>query len=281
MNASTAERAAGKTRSMKNLRGVAGAVGCALAACAISAPSLAGSAQCAKRSPAHTVALVELYTSEGCSSCPPADQWLSRIARDSYAQDTAIPLSLHVDYWDRLGWKDRFADPRFNERQRLLAQRSGSRAIYTPGVFLNQREFRNWSSAAEMRDAIRQVNQRPAAADIRLELVQTAPAQLTVHANFSLVPGSTAGRAQAFVALYENRLETDVKAGENGGAVLRHDRVVRAWIGPVEVGRDATKFTTNLPIDSSWKAKDLGVAAFIQEPGTGEVLQAASLAACG
>lgn len=91
-------------------------LGIALAAIAASA-----AAQCVKESPPHAVALVELYTSEGCSSCPRADRWLSRLLREGPGVDHVVPLAFHVDYWDRLGWKDRFASARFTERQYALA----------------------------------------------------------------------------------------------------------------------------------------------------------------
>src|SRR2546428_13858931 len=111
----------------------------ALAASALPAASFA--AQCTKDSPPHAVALVELYTSEGCDSCPAADRWLGGLGRGSTSVDSVVPLALHVDYWDRLGWKDRFASARFSERQGALASRGGSRIVYTPGVFLNLGEL--------------------------------------------------------------------------------------------------------------------------------------------
>ncbi len=232
-------------------------------------------AGCAKNSPAHAVGLVELYTSEGCDSCPQADRWLSRIARDGPGPDRLVPLALHVDYWDRLGWKDRFASPRFTERQRALAQHSGSRAVYTPGVFLNLEEFRGWGSA-RFDDALRSINARPARADIRLELDSPSASQLALSAEFRLKPGAQAP-AQAYVALYENRLATDVKAGENRGVTLRHDYVVREWFGPIGV-QGSGAFRKTLALEREWKTKDLGVAAFVQDGGG--VLQATALAVC-
>ncbi len=85
---------------------------------------------CQRSSPPHTVALVELFTSEGCRSCPPADRWLSTQAA-RYGPEQLVPLSLHVDYWDYIGWQDRFAQVQFSERQRQLAQRSASPVVHT------------------------------------------------------------------------------------------------------------------------------------------------------
>jgi hypothetical protein len=232
-------------------------------------------ARCAKQSPAHAVALVELYTSEGCNSCPPADRWLSRIASDGPGADSVVPLAFHVDYWDRLGWKDRFASPRFSERQYALARQAGSRAVYTPGVFLNFREFRGWGSA-RFSDALRAVNGTPARAEIRLELATPSAARLDIKADFVL---KTLNQGEAYVALYENRLSTDVKAGENRGVTLRHDYVVREWFGPLDV-RGAAEFRKTLALEREWKPQDLGLAAFVQDPARGEVLQATALANC-
>jgi hypothetical protein len=232
-------------------------------------------AQCVKQSPPHAVALLELYTSEGCNSCPPADRWLSRIAADGPGVDSVVPLAFHVDYWDRLGWKDRFASARFSERQYALARQAGSRAVYTPGLFLNFQEFRGWGSS-RFNDALRAVNAKPARADIRLELETLPAAQLAIKADFRL---KTPGPGRAFVALYENRLSTDVRAGENRGVTLQHDYVVREWFGPLNVNSRA-EFTKTLAFQREWKAQDLGVAAVVEDPARGELLQATALANC-
>jgi len=232
----------------------------------------AQAAQCAAQSGPGTAALVELYTSEGCSSCPPADRWLASLG--GYPRDRVVPLALHVDYWDRLGWPDRFASWRFSERQYSLARQAGRRMVFTPGVFLNFQEFRGWSSS-RFGDALRAVNGKPARADIRLEL-DTPGAQLEIKANFAL---RTPGNGQAFVALYENGLGTEVKAGENRGASLRHDYVVREWIGPVAVASSGEVRRT-LALGRDWNLGNLGVAAFVQDAAGREVLQATALPLC-
>ena len=91
----------------------------------------AGAAQCVARSGERTAALVELYTSEGCSSCPPADRWLSNVGK-AFATEQVVPLALHVDYWDYIGWKDRYAQPLFTQRQNGSQRTSGARFAYTP-----------------------------------------------------------------------------------------------------------------------------------------------------
>ena len=89
---------------------------------------------CSKHSPAHTVALLELYTSEGCDSCPPADKFVSGLRGSGMTSAQVVPLSLHVDYWDYIGWKDVFAKAAFTERQRWLSDQAGSRTIHAGTV---------------------------------------------------------------------------------------------------------------------------------------------------
>src|SRR5258706_12666100 len=103
---------------------------------------LAGNA-CTATSGATVPAVVELYTSEGCDSCPPADRWVASL-KDEAARGKVIPLAFHVDYWDYLGWKDPFGDPVYSARHREAASRGGAKVIYTPQVLLDGREFQQW-----------------------------------------------------------------------------------------------------------------------------------------
>ena len=109
---------------------------------------LAKPADCVAISPSTRTALVELYTSEGCNSCPPADRWLSRQTEREWDARQVVALAFHVDYWDRLGWKDRFAQPAFSARQRALAAQQGSRTVYTPQVLVSGRSLPQWQRQA-------------------------------------------------------------------------------------------------------------------------------------
>src|SRR5262245_36872571 len=113
---------------------------CLLAFIPLSAPAQ----QCAAKSPAHTTALVELYTSEGCDSCPPADRWLSSLGGKGYTADRVVPIALHVDYWDYIGWKDPYARAAHSARQRKMASLARAAAIYTPQVLVQGKDFRDW-----------------------------------------------------------------------------------------------------------------------------------------
>ncbi len=227
----------------------------------------ANAATCQATSAKNTVALVELYTSQGCSSCPPADRWLSQLPSKVDAS-RAVPLALHVGYWDYIGWKDPFARREFNDRQSQLAALNGNRTRYTPGVFVQGRET-NWSSAAF--DAqLRAVNQRPAAATITLDKVEAHGGKVDVRAQAELVAPSSARNPRLFVALVQNGISTKVTAGENRGETLANDRVTRAWSGPLPLSMR----TVSLEAPAT-AARDLALVAFVEDD-TG-VLQALQL----
>lgn len=228
---------------------------------------------CSARSPAHTIALIELYTSEGCSSCPPADQFLSRRRAEGLRPDQAVMLSLHVDYWNGIGWTDPYSAPVFTERQRWLSDLARTRTIYTPEFFVSGKEARHWLGG--LHAVVKQVNGRPAAAGIAISMGVPAVAGLPVRVNANGPAG-----AKLHLALVENGLATKVSAGENDGRTLRHDFVVRDWSTPVTVGRDGkAALARTVPIPRTANAANLGVVAFVQS-AQGAVLQALSLDAC-
>jgi len=231
---------------------------------------------CSKQSPNHTVALLELYTSEGCSSCPPADKAVAAL-RQAAQQDLVVPLALHVDYWDYIGWTDRFAKPEFTLRQRQLAEALNSRAVYTPEIFLSGAELRNWSGNLD--DRIGLVNRQSARADIGIELAPVSGGRLPVTVSTRSAQGGN-----LYIALYENGLSSHINAGENSGVLLRHEFVVREWIGPFAVVGDAsgrkTSLRQSIAVPATSSPAELGVAAFIQD-ARGQVLQAVSLPLCG
>ena len=113
-----------------------------LAALWVASLAAARAEQCTLQSTAHRVTVLELYTSEGCSSCPPADRWLSGLPQRGVGPNAAVLLAFHVDYWNRLGWPDRFSQARFSQRQNDVAERNRSRQVYTPQLLLDGRNLR-------------------------------------------------------------------------------------------------------------------------------------------
>jgi hypothetical protein len=238
------------------------------------ATTLAG--LCEVTSGSATVALLELYTSEGCSSCPPADRWLAELPRRGVDAARVVPLAFHVDYWNYLGWTDRFSQAAFTERQREFARRNNSRSVYTPEFVLHGREYRRWSFGSFDADVAR-INRQPPRADITLRLERQAQA-LKVDATATLKQGSA---ANLFLAVYENNLRSDVRAGENSGRQLEHAFVVHRLIGPLSVdAKGQRRLSETFKLDPAWKAADLGVAAFVQETRGTDILQALALAVC-
>lgn len=249
----------------------------------------AAAGQCIAHSPAHRVALVELYSSEGCDSCPPADHWLSQWKEGGAAQGV-VPLALHVDYWNSLGWTDRFSQHRFTERQQSLTDLGGGHTIYTPEVFVAGRELRGWSSAESFGERVKRIVGEPATADVSVALAPRAggaanavdvDAQFMTHASNA----AAADPLNAYVAVYENALVSQVRAGENSGATLHHERVVRQWIGPVPLAAGHAQIRRALALDDPGAAAPVptshfGVVAFVENAATGDVLQAADLSAC-
>jgi hypothetical protein len=244
----------------------------------------AAAASCRAVSPAHTVALVELYTSQGCSSCPPADQWLSQLS-SRQLQSNAVPLALHIGYWDYIGWKDPFARKEFNNRQQQLAARNGSDRVYTPEVFVGGAELADWNRPSHFTAALAAVNSQPARANIELQAQWVAAAashdttaqRLAVQVRWSAEP--SVKDAQLLLAVKRNGYVTDVRAGENRGERLRNDHVVRAWGGPFDLTRQPLMTELAVPVAPG----DATLVAIAQDGRSGAVLQALELglAACG
>jgi hypothetical protein len=240
----------------------------------------AAAAGCKVESGDRTVALVELYTSEGCSSCPPADRWLSGLAGRGHAPERVVPLALHVDYWDYIGWKDPYAKREFSQRQRKLSQLQRMALIYTPQVLLQGRDFPRWGSAA-FDAAVAGINAQPARARIALEILGAANGGLDTRARAELADPALAGDAVLYLAVYENRLTSRITAGENSGRTLTHDYVVLEWQGPFAFGPDGqASERRSLALLPKGVPERSGVVGFVQDRRTGEVLQALRLPSC-
>lgn len=239
------------------------------------------SRQCRADSGTHRITLIELYTSEGCSSCPPADAWLSRLPRSGLGLDKAVPLAFHVDYWDYIGWADRFAKPLYTQRQRQLARRNRLRTIYTPQVVINGQDFRHWYWGDHAASHIEKTSREPARAKITLVLRNLSPLQLQAHGGFGVLPQSHPTYAVVYLALYQNNLSSTVTRGENSGRQLQHSYVVRELQGPFPISADGVlDIDRTINLNPSWSHSDLGVAAFVQDRHSGEVLQALASPLC-
>lgn len=255
-------------------------LGFSLACCLLSIAH-AATAQCTASSTDKRVSLLELYTSEGCSSCPPADKWLSGLRAAGYRSDRVIPLAFHVDYWDYIGWKDRFAKAEFTARQRQVASKSLLGFVYTPQVILNGRDFRRWQTASRFEQALADSLSAAPRARMTLALATLPAGETSVTISAQALDADSRKHGDVYIAVYENGLKSTVNAGENSGRELAHDHVVREWWGPYKLD-DATKprWQKLLLLKPEWQGRKAGVAALLQHRSSGEVLQAVASELC-
>jgi hypothetical protein len=218
--------------------------------------------------------LIELYTSEGCSSCPPADRWFAGLAGVANPDHLSL-LAFHVDYWDSIGWPDRFGSGAFSERQHDRVASVRSSAVYTPQVMLGKRVGFPWSSSDALVPAIRAIVAQPSTLSFDLGATRAGDGfdvalKVLPHAAATLPAGSL------YLALYENGLSTQVEAGENHGVLLHHERVVRRLLGPYPLA--GTQWSRALHVSPPHDARSdhMGLTAFVQT-AQGDTLQALSL----
>jgi hypothetical protein len=214
-------------------------------------------------SPGPRVSLLELYTSEGCSSCPPADRWVSQLRDDPRLWREVVPVAFHVDYWDYIGWKDRFASPVYGNRQRDYARNRHVGTVYTPGFVLAGKEWRSWFYRPVLK-----VEKGVQAGNLKLSVNgQQAKATFTPS-------GLLSGELEMHVAVLGFGLTSEVQSGENDGRTLEHDFVVLGYRSlPTEQNNSIHTASFSLPqlrVDSDRKA----IAAWLSAPGDPSPIQA-------
>jgi len=222
-----------------------------LLAAAAAMPAAAAAQSCTALAGARPPLVLELYTSEGCSSCPPADRWLSSLASGPHT----LPLAFHVNYWNRLGWPDRFASAEATQRQYDWAKALRASNVYTPQVVAGGRDWRRWPA----------LPQAPAAAPMGLTLRlegTRAVAEL----------GAAAGRWTGYWAVLEDGHKSKVTAGENSGETLHHDHVVRLYKPVPAWGADAQRFELPLPAPEAGTTQR--VAFIVEAAATRQPVQA-------
>lgn len=206
--------------------------------------------------------LLELYTSEGCSSCPPADRWLSELADDTRLWTDFVPVAFHVDYWDYIGWKDRFAAPAWSARQRELAAEYGERTVYTPGVFVDGKAWLGWRKGRPVAGNGSKAGRLILRSDGR-----------TVRAQFDTADERVASPV-LHVALLGMGLESVVRAGENRGRILDHDFVVLD-LNTTALSGASGKFTGTAKLPAPREAAErYAIAAWVSVDGHAAPIQA-------
>src|SRR5260221_8022603 len=215
--------------------------------------------------------IVELFTSEGCSDCPPADALLRRLEQSQPVPNAeVIVLGEHVDYWNYAGWTDRFSSARFTDRQRRFVGNFALDSAYTPQMVVDGRAEFNGQNEAKARKAI---SDSANAAHANVQITSRSPETLSVK--IDAIPES-AKKAEVVLAITESGLQTEVRKGENQGRTLDHTGVVRELrvIGKVE-GKEFTA-QPELKLGADWKRANLTAIVFVQEKGSGHIIGAAA-----
>ncbi len=225
--------------------------------------------------------LVELFTSEGCSSCPSADELLKTLRRDQ-PDDRAviIPLSEHVDYWNSASWKDRFSAPKFSQRQMQYVSALHLSEPYTPQMVIDgQSEFVGSDQDTALNSISNATRRKKVAVELDLGEISSA-SKSEGFINAKLAIGSLSGTPadavnDVFVAVTEDNLESNVQGGENGGRTLQHTAVVRFLekVGSID-STDPFETHVKLNLSGYWKTRDLAVVAFVQAHHSRKVLGA-------
>jgi len=223
-----------------------------------------------------TPVLVELFTSEGCSSCPRADSVLSQLGRDQRVPGAEIiVLEEHVDYWDRLGWKDPFSSAAMSARQSEYSEALGRRDLYTPQMIVDGRTEFVGSSEAQALQAIGTASAMPKPA---VQLSWAGGDALAIRVE-PLTNATRNEAPQVYLAVAENMLHSDVKLGENAGRALEHDGVVRQLIAVGKTRTASTRFSSTVSVRAApeWNRANLRAVVFVQERQSRRVLAAASI----
>jgi hypothetical protein len=222
--------------------------------------AVAAESRCSASSTAAPPTVVELYTSEGCSSCPPADRWLSSLK----GRNDVLALAFHVNYWDRLGWPDRFASAEYTARQSDIATRLRSSQVYTPQVVVNGQDWRNWPKLPNTQKA----NTQPAPQVVMQRQGDQVLAQVAALNSTALYSG--------YFVVLEDQHESKVRAGENAGATLKHDHVVRL-LRTVPAWPAAQGAQLSLNVSTGVQAHPRRVVLVVQDAATHKPVQAVAL----
>lgn len=221
--------------------------------------------------------MLELFTSQGCSSCPPADRLLSKLRGEKFS-GVVIPLAYHVDYWNHLGWSDPFSSPKWSERQREYAASIQGSQVYTPQLVINGTTQLVGSSERLIRTEIRRQFEGTDRGTVVINQLTRTGNALDLELQAKLDRGAAAGRVNVVVALFENGLSTAVTRGENASRNLTNDAIVRWQSRAFELAPDGTEVTAKvaIPLAKDWRSENLGVAVFLQDPQSRAILGSAA-----
>ena len=221
--------------------------------------------------PGKGFAIIELYTSEGCSSCPAADQLIAKIQKESYGKPVYI-LAYHVDYWDRLGWKDQFSNANFSKRQKIYASYLKIRSIYTPQVIVNGQTELVGSEEGKLRASIAANLSKAAVVDLNLQIDRINPKTAGIKYTVS----GPDKNAVLQLAVVQSASTSKIAAGENSGRTLSHVQIVRE-LKQYSLNNNAGIVNIDLP--QGYSDKGYEIIGFLQDKSNGAIIAAAQVGA--
>jgi len=219
------------------------------------------------------VVIVELFTSEGCSSCPPADLLLAELSGREVSGADVVVLSEHVDYWNHLGWRDPFSSPVFSARQQAYGELFKLQTVFTPQIIVDGLSSLDAASDREVRRMIAYAAEQPKAA-VSIERKEDGRVSVKVNG----LGDVKVERADVFLALTESGISSSVAHGENAGRTLRHTGVVRSLTRLVEIEakRGAYVADLQLKVENNWKRHNTRAVIFVQDQKTRRIIGAAA-----
>jgi hypothetical protein len=231
------------------------------------------SARAASSPVARKTVVVELFTSEGCSSCPPADELLGRLRQEKFADGLeVIPLGLHVDYWNFQGWTDRFSSADYTDRQNKYAVRFRTEGPYTPQMVVDGDQQFVGNDSSRARKVILQAAGTPPTATVAISRSAADKIEVRVQAAENVA-------GDVLLAITEDNLSSKIRSGENEGRELHHSAVVRRLERVGRLRQGAFAATIPVRLDKDWKRDDLRLVVWVQEPNEGKITGAASIPA--
>lgn len=222
-----------------------------------------------------TPVLLELFTSEGCSSCPPADRVTAELlAKQPVPEAEVVPLAWHVDYWNYIGWTDPYSSKQYTARQKAYVAAMNLRSMYTPQIIIDGTDEFVGSDRPQALERVKAAAKAPKA-NVSIAFDDASAKDLIIlRIRVTDLPRAD-NVAEVVVALAEDELKTRVPRGENAGKTLEHVAVVRTF-QRMALEKDSTELTARLRVDPTWKRGNLRVVAFVQEAGPGRVLGVAT-----
>jgi len=223
------------------------------------------------------IAVLELFTSEGCGLCPAADRWVHQLPKQGIGDKELIVLAFHIDYLNEAkGWIDRFANVKFSDRQRQLAQLNLYQTVYTPEFVISGEIIHNWEK--HVKEVVKAVNSYEPEVKINLSVTEQEEDIWSIDSHVQVQGSENREHAVLYLAVTENDITSKVNGGDNRGATFYHQNLVREWLGPFSLDKQGeTDLNTILRVDHEWNLDKLSVVAVVQNLDDGFVLQGLKL----